>query len=131
MPFSTLKRLGTSLLRPAAPATVNEETLFPVVSKEEDGDDCDHDCDACPGYGRTFDKMGVDADDKLFGNITGYATHAVVATGETDWIRDVEEIKGSFMEALAKKYELVTNGVNSASPTVAGRRADARGCHSA
>lgn len=129
MPFSALKRLGTSLLSrpttpsastpstppisstPPPPAAVTEQTLFPVVTKEEDGEDCDHDCDACPGYGRAFEKIGVDTDDKMFGNVKGYATHVIVATGETDWIRDVEDIKGSFMKAVAKKIDMVENGV--------------------
>jgi hypothetical protein len=122
MSFAALKRLGSNILSPlttprsGTPAnSVTPETLFPVVNKEEDGENCNHDCAACPvagsGYGKAFDKIGVETEDKLWGGIKGYSTHVIVATGETDWIRDVEEIKGSVMEALWKGVEKVESGV--------------------
>lgn len=119
MPLNTLKRIGTALLNTrqsspspdAATETTTKESLFPVVTKEEDGDDCDHDCDACPGYPRSFEKVGIDTDDKLWGSIKKYSTHVIVATGETDWIRDVDQIDGSVMQKLSKLSGSVRNGV--------------------
>ncbi|CCX34872.1 Sucrase/ferredoxin-like-domain-containing protein [Pyronema domesticum] len=122
MSFAALKRLGSNILSPLTTPrsgtpvnSVTPETLFPVVDKDEDGENCNHDCEACPvvggsGYGKAFDKIGVETKDKLWGGIKGYATHVIVATGETDWIRDVEEIKGSVMEALWKGVEKVERG---------------------
>ncbi|KAK3492267.1 Sucrase/ferredoxin-like-domain-containing protein [Neurospora hispaniola] len=75
------------------------EDLFPVVSKEVDGDDCDHDCATCTiTYPRSFK---IDEEDELFGLIKGWATHVLVATGKTDWVRDVADEKGSVMQAIA------------------------------
>jgi len=118
MPFAALKRLGSSLLTPRSqsPSATTKETLFPPIPAD-DGD-CNHDCDACPiadaasgsGYGRAFDKIGIDTSDELWGQVKAYATHVIVATGKTDWIRDVEEIEGSVMAALAAKKTVVENG---------------------
>ncbi|KAL0467694.1 sucrase/ferredoxin domain-containing protein [Neurospora intermedia] len=75
------------------------EDLFPVVSKEVDGDDCDHDCATCTiTYPRSFK---IDEEDKLFGLVKGWETHVLVATGKTDWVRDVADEKGSVMQAIA------------------------------
>ncbi|KAH7635199.1 Sucrase/ferredoxin-like-domain-containing protein [Sordaria sp. MPI-SDFR-AT-0083] len=75
------------------------EDLFPVVSKEVDGDDCDHECATCTiSYPRTFK---IDEEDELYGQIKGWATHVLVATGKTDWVRDVADEKGSVMQAIA------------------------------
>lgn len=117
MPLDTLRRFGTTLLTPrrssssSPDAATTKETLFPVVTKEDDGDDCDRDCDACPGYPRSFEKIGIDTDDKLWGSIKKYSTHVIVATGETDWIRDVDQIDGSVMQKLSKLSGSVQNGV--------------------
>ncbi|KAL0633950.1 hypothetical protein Q9L58_007133 [Maublancomyces gigas] len=120
MPLVGLLRRGTSFFTTAvagavkagAEGEVTKETLFPLVTCEHDGDDdddCDHDCAACPsagdgtsGYGKAFDKVGVDNDSELYGGVKKYSRHVIVATGETDWVRDVEDIKGSVMEALGK-----------------------------
>ncbi|KAK3503439.1 Sucrase/ferredoxin-like-domain-containing protein [Neurospora crassa] len=76
------------------------EDLFPVVSKEVDGDDCDHDCATCTiTYPRSFK---IDEEDKLFGLVKGWETHVLVATGKTDWVRDVADEKGSVMQAIAE-----------------------------
>ncbi|CAZ83583.1 unnamed protein product [Tuber melanosporum] len=111
MPLAALIRRGTSFFNSgkfAGPTT--KDTLFPVVSKEVDGEDCDHDCDHCPGYGRAFDKIGIETEGELWGGIKGFANHVIVATGETDWIRDVEDIKGSVMRELKKNSEMLEQG---------------------
>lgn len=120
MPLVGLLRRGTSFftnnvagtVKAGAEGEVTKETLFPLVTCEHDdekADDCDHDCAACPsagdgtsGYGKAFDKVGIDNDSELYGGVKKYSRHVIVATGETDWVRDVEDIKGSVMEALGK-----------------------------
>lgn len=138
MPLVGLLRRGTSFFtsssaaaKPGADGKATKETLFPLVTCDHDDeksadDDCDHDCAACPsgadggvsGYGKAFDKAGVDTDSELYGGVKKYSRHVIVATGESDWVRDVDEIKGSVMEALKKTVDkgLVDdrNGVCSA-----------------
>ncbi|KAH8149367.1 uncharacterized protein LAJ45_06446 [Morchella importuna] len=125
MPFAGLLRRGTSFFSAAATKVdtsadagkVTKDTLFPLVTCEHDktdaAEECDHDCAACPqvapdgtsGYGKAFDKIGVDHDEELWGGVKKYSRHVIVATGETDWIRDVDEIRGSVMEALKERVE--------------------------
>ncbi|KAK3381534.1 Sucrase/ferredoxin-like-domain-containing protein [Podospora didyma] len=74
------------------------DDLFPHVDKTVDGDDCDHDCDSCEvQYPKNFK---IDEDDDLYGFIKGWSTHVLVATGKTDWVRDVADEKGSVMQAI-------------------------------
>ncbi|CRG84773.1 Actin patches distal protein 1 [Talaromyces islandicus] len=103
-----LLRRGAELLTPrtGSPAsdgftTVSSHTaLFPAVDRAIDGDDCDRDCASCTiHYPARFD---VEMSDKLYGNVKGWATHALVATGKTDWVRDVADEKGSVMEAIER-----------------------------
>lgn len=49
--------------------------------------------------------------DKMYGNIGGWATHLLVATGKTDWVRDVADEKGSLMEAIERGGVEPSNGV--------------------
>ncbi|RDL39458.1 Thioredoxin-like protein [Venustampulla echinocandica] len=78
--------------------------LFPKVDPKIDGEDCDHDCDSCSiSYPRGFN---IDEDDKLYGHIKGWSRHILVATGKTDWVRDVADEKGSLMEAIEKKADV-------------------------
>jgi len=113
MPFGALIRRGTSFFNNGkSVGTATKDTLFPTVSKEVDGEDCDHDCDHCPGYGRAFDKVGIETEGELWGGIKGFANHIIVATGETDWIRDVEDISGSVMRELKKNSEMLEQGVS-------------------
>ncbi|THY03049.1 sucrase/ferredoxin-like family protein [Aureobasidium pullulans] len=85
----------------------NEDALFPKTDPAVDGEDCLHDCESCSiKYPRKFE---IDQDDKLYGNIGGWNTHLIVATGKTDWVRDVADEKGSVMEAVSKAEE-PTNG---------------------
>lgn len=114
MPFGGLIRRGTSFFNNRNSAgTATKESIFPLVSKEVDGDNCDRDCEGCPGYGRAFEKIGIETDTELWGETKEYANHIIVATGETDWIRDVGDIKGSVMEALKKKSGMLENGVGT------------------
>lgn len=87
----------------------NENLLFTKTDPAVDGEDCLKDCESCHiSYPRKFE---IDQDDKLYGNIGGWNTHLIVATGKTDWVRDVADEKGSVMEAVAKAEE-PTNGVS-------------------
>jgi hypothetical protein len=47
-------------------------------------------------------KFDVDHQDELYGQVNGWATHLLVATGKSDWVRDVADEKGSVMEAIEK-----------------------------
>lgn len=79
-------------------STTSPDALFPKVDPALDGEACLHDCDSCPtSYPRTFK---IDEDDALYGHVKGWATHVLVATGKTDWVRDVADEKGSLMEAF-------------------------------
>lgn len=49
--------------------------------------------------------------DKMYGNVNGWATHLLVATGKTDWVRDVADERGSLMEAIEKGGIVPSNGV--------------------
>ncbi|OIW24876.1 hypothetical protein CONLIGDRAFT_663676 [Coniochaeta ligniaria NRRL 30616] len=72
--------------------------LFPKVDPAVDGEDCDRDCDSCVvHYPRNFK---IDEEDVLYGFVKGWSTHVLVATGKTDWVRDVADEKGSVMQAI-------------------------------
>lgn len=74
--------------------------LFPATDPAVDGDDCDQDCHSCSiKYPRDFK---IDEADELYGHVKGWSTHVLVATGKSDWVRDVADEKGSVMEALEK-----------------------------
>ncbi|KAI8635683.1 Sucrase/ferredoxin-like-domain-containing protein [Xylariaceae sp. FL1651] len=74
--------------------------LFPPTDPAVDGDDCTHDCESCHvSYPRGFK---VEESDLLYGHVKGWSTHVLVATGKSDWVRDVEDEKGSVMEAFGK-----------------------------
>lgn len=90
-------------------AKAPEGTLFPKVDPAVDGEDCDHDCESCSiKYPSSFK---VEENDKLYGHIGGWATHMLVATGKTDWVKNIEDEKGSVMEAVGKYGKEPTNGV--------------------
>ncbi|KAL8689160.1 MAG: hypothetical protein Q9218_005110, partial [Villophora microphyllina] len=78
-------------------AKAPEGTLFPKVDPAVDGEDCDHDCSSCTI--KYPSKFNIDEDEKLYGHVNGWSTHMLVATGKTDWVRDVSDEKGSVMEA--------------------------------
>jgi hypothetical protein len=52
----------------------------------------------------------IDEDDHLYGHINGWSRHLIVATGKTDWVRNVADEKGSVMEAVDKHNEEVEGG---------------------
>jgi (2Fe-2S) ferredoxin len=114
---SLLRSLGLS--KPVAPDAVKvrsdgfltaqgADALFTKTSADVDGEECLHDCQTCTiQYPRKFE---VEQDDKLYGEIKGWSRHMIVATGKTDWVRDVEDEKGSVMEAVGKHIGLVSGG---------------------
>ncbi|KAL8626322.1 hypothetical protein Q9189_007994 [Teloschistes chrysophthalmus] len=83
-------------------------TLFPQVDPTIDGEDCLHDCESCTV--KYPNKFKVDEEEKLYGHVNGWATHMLVATGKTDWVRDVSDEKGSVMEAVRDCGVEPTNG---------------------
>lgn len=87
-------------------------SLFPEVDPSIDGEECDKDCESCTiKYPWTF---RIDETDELYGRINGWATHILVATGRTDWVKDVANEKGSVMEAVDKfGPEGITSGVRT------------------
>ena len=110
-----LLRRGTSILSPSrkgednSSATQPHSKLFPTVDPAVDGQDCDRDCASCTiHYPARFD---VEESDKLYGQVKGWSTHLLVATGKSDWVRDVADEKGSLMEAIVKRGIEPTNGV--------------------
>lgn len=82
--------------------------LFPKTDPAVDGEDCLHDCASCSV--KLPRKWSIDEDDKLYGEVNGWETHIVIATGKTDWVRDVADEKGSIMEALEKGSVHPSNG---------------------
>ena len=88
----------------------DSDRLFRKVDPAVDGEECIRDCASCTiRYPSKFD---VDMKDKLYGNIGGWATHMLVATGKTDWVRDVADEKGSVMEAVERGGVEPSNGVS-------------------
>lgn len=85
------------------------DNLFPKVDPKVDGEDCDHDCASCEV--KLPKGWDIDESDTLYGFVKGWSTHVLVATGKTDWVRDVEDEKGSVMEAFGKSNVKPSNGV--------------------
>jgi hypothetical protein len=86
------------------------EDLFPTTDPKIDGDDCLHDCASCSvKYPRKFE---IDETEELYGHVKGWSTHLIVATGKTDWVRDVADEEGSIMEAVDKGDVKPSNGVS-------------------
>ncbi|KAI8935487.1 hypothetical protein NX059_008057 [Plenodomus lindquistii] len=84
------------------------EQLFPTTDPNVDGDECLHDCASCSvKYPRKFD---IDETEELYGHVQGWNTHLIVATGKTDWVRDVADEKGSIMEAVDRGGVTPSNG---------------------
>ncbi|KZL64353.1 sucrase ferredoxin-like family [Colletotrichum incanum] len=99
---STFKSLvsGAKKLALGTSHGVSALELFPKTDPAVDGDDCDHDCESCHvKYPKGFK---IDESDELYGHVKGWSTHALVATGKSDWVRDVADEKGSVMEAIGK-----------------------------
>ena len=111
-------KLSSSLSSSSVPTLKNDdgsfgkakktEDLFPTTDPTTDGDDCLHDCATCTiKYPRKFE---IDETEELYGHVKGWQTHLVVATGKTDWVRDVADEKGSIMEAVDRGSVKPSNG---------------------
>lgn len=88
-----------------APTTTS---LFPQVDPAVDGEGCDRDCASCSvSYPAKF---SIDEDDRLYGHVKGWDTHLVVATGKSDWVRNVADEKGSLMQAADQHGLALKNG---------------------
>lgn len=119
--IASVLRRGTAFLTPTASsdslpklhenqfATAPTGQLFPQVDPAIDGEDCLEDCATCTIHLPA--KWSIDEDEKLYGHVKGWATHLLVATGKTDWVRDVEDEKGSVMEAVRECGIKPSNGV--------------------
>ena len=83
--------------------------IFPKVDPAIDGEDCDHDCETCEV--KLPKGWKIDTEEKLYGHVGGWATHMLVATGKTDWVKDVSDEKGSVMEAIRDCKVEPSNGV--------------------
>ena len=83
--------------------------IFPTVDPAIDGEDCDHDCGTCEV--KLPKGWKIDTEEKLYGRINGWATHMLVATGKTDWVKDVADEKGSVMQAVRDCGVEPSNGV--------------------
>jgi len=89
------------------PPAVDE--LFCKTDPAVDGEDCLHDCESCTvHYPRGFK---IEESDLLYGHINGWSTHVLVATGKSDWVRNVEDEKGSVMQAIGHAAK-PSNGVS-------------------
>ena len=86
-----------------------EGQLFPKVDPAVDGEDCNHDCATCEI--KLPKGFKIDEKEELYGHVNGWATHILVATGKTDWVRDVGDEKGSVMEAVKDCQTEPSNGV--------------------
>ena len=91
------------------------DELFTKVDPAVDGEECVHDCATCMvKYPARFD---VNLTDELYGQVEGWATHLLVATGKSDWVRDVADEQGSLMEAMEKGGVEPSNGVGRSTST--------------
>ena len=86
------------------------DALFPKTDPAVDGDECLHDCASCSV--KYPSKFSIDATEELYGHVKGWSTHLVVATGKSDWVRDVVDEKGSIMEAVDNSAVKPINGVS-------------------
>jgi hypothetical protein len=124
---SIVQRLSTTQVPSAtAPASEFDPSIDPSFSKANtpaalftstdpviDGEECLHDCDSCTiKYPRSWN---IEEEDQIYGHVGGWDTHLVVATGKTDWVRDVTDEVGSVMEAIGKADVKPSNGVRQPS----------------
>ena len=114
MSLSSVFQKGKDLLTPRASSDSIPRTpsfIFPKVDPAIDGEDCDHDCETCEiQYPKGFK---IHEEEKLYGHVKRFATHILVATGKTDWVKDVSDEKGSVMEAVRDCKVEPSNGVNA------------------
>ncbi len=123
MSLSSVLQKGKAFLTPRASTDSISKIptfIFPKVDPAVDGEDCDHDCETCEiQYPKGFK---IDEEERLYGHVNRFATHMLVATGKTDWVKDVSDEKGSVMEAVRDCKVEPSNGVCApVPPTTAGR----------
>ena len=112
MSLSSVLQKGKAFLTPrtstdSIPKCI--DFIFPRVDPAIDGEDCEHDCETCEiQYPKGFK---IDEGEQLYGHVNGFATHMLVATGKTDWVKDVSDEKGSVMEAVRDCKVEPSNGV--------------------
>lgn len=108
---SSFLRFGASLIssRPSESRNAKKpRDLFPPTDPTVDGDECLHDCETCTvSLPRGWK---IEEGDALYGLVKGWQTHLVVATGQSDWLRDVEDEPGSLMQAVAGADTKPANG---------------------
>lgn len=121
---STLKNLYNKFSNPSTPISPptpkntgefnkasTSDALFTPTDPAVDGEECLHDCASCSvKYPRNF---SIDEEEELYGHIQGWSTHLIVATGKTDWVRDVADEPGSIMEAVERGDVKPNNGVSN------------------
>jgi glycerol-3-phosphate O-acyltransferase / dihydroxyacetone phosphate acyltransferase len=96
----SFKSLVLNVLGRTSGASLTE--LFDKTDPTVDGDDCLHDCDSCiVEYPKRFK---VEQSHVLYGSIKGWSSHLLVATAKSNWVRNVDNEKGSIMEALDKAH---------------------------
>lgn len=101
---------GAKKLAAGGAAGAQPLDLFPKVQPDVDGEDCLRDCESCSiHYPKSFK---IEENDELYGHVKGWATHVLVATGKSDWVRDVADEKGSVMQAI-ERAEKPSNGVSA------------------
>lgn len=108
-PAASSESLSTLSNPPRTSVKATDGNLFPKVDPATDGEDCDHNCQSCTI--KYPQKWKIEENDMLYGHVHGWATHILVATGKTDWVRDVQDEKGSVMEAIGKYGKEPSNGV--------------------
>lgn len=112
-PSTSSSNLTNSAQQPT-PSSLSRSTdassyIFPTVDPiAEDDPSCLQDCSTCTIHYPP--KWSIDEDDPLYGHINGWATHVLIATGKTDWVRDVADEKGSVMEAIGQNGTELQNG---------------------
>ncbi|KAF2866878.1 Sucrase/ferredoxin-like-domain-containing protein [Massariosphaeria phaeospora] len=84
------------------------DALFPTTDPAVDGEECLRDCASC--VVKYPNKFSIDETEELYGHVNAWSTHLIVATGKTDWVRDVADEKGSVMEAVDKGNVKPSNG---------------------
>ena len=89
--------------------TAPEGKLFPQVEPAVAGEDCDHACAACETH--LPKTIKIDEKRELYGHVKEWATHMLVATGKSDWLKEVTNEKDSVMEAMKDCNVEPSNGV--------------------
>lgn len=110
--MQSLLRRTTAFLTPNSSSNdlskSTQQYIFPRVSPSIDGPDCLEDCSTCTIHYPS--KFSIDESHQLYGQIKGWSTHLLIASGKSDWVRDIADEKGSLMEAVARYGMQLKNG---------------------